>query len=196
MILVVGIPRSRTSLLMQTLNLLGLSVIGRFERNPENLRGNGECLETSAGVDTAKHPENAAMKVMVDAFLFRSKIQPTDKIIYALRPPEAVSWSQGQMGAWRLPPDERRWNYWRLTKQFLLWKEEHKTPILMVPTDDLIERPKAWVATIAAFVGVPLTEVAVQNVSNHLTTLKPGGEAIEDDATAAYKEALLCTATT
>jgi hypothetical protein len=181
MILVVGAPRMRTSMLMQALRGMDLPILGVFQPTEMNQGGNGEAEVSTIGLDTEWGSKDSAVKLIIDAFLFRTKIHPGDKVIFCLRKPADVSASQGKWNIWKPTDELRRFNYWRLLTQFHTWMMSTQLPVLIVDTDDMIVNSKVWLDKIREFVGA---EAFVDTVKPEWTALPL--EEINDDALAIY----------
>jgi len=194
MLVVVGMPRTRTSALMQSLHLMGKNVFGGFQESDMCPGGNGESLYSPVGMDTSFFKADVAIKIILDAFLFRSTIHPEDRIIYCLRAPAGMAWSQAKHHLWKPPQDVRRMNYWRLQAQFIEWMKAAPNPVLIVDTDEMMTQPEKWMHAVGQFVGVENVGAAVQNIKPALTMM--GHEEIEDDAYRVYQELRACSATT
>jgi hypothetical protein len=193
---IVGMPRTRTSTLMQLMRGMGFNVLGKFTPWEGNLAGNGEHDLSTVGFDTRGGQERDAVKIILDAFLFRSQIAPEDKVIYCLRPPAGTSWSQGHRGIWKPTDEVRRWNYWRLTAQFKLWMEGAPNPVLVVDTDALVRDPAPQLQRLGTFLGVPDPAACLDLIRPEWTQFPPEDNQ-SDQAWAVYHQMKgLCSAST
>jgi hypothetical protein len=160
--LVVTLSRQRSSVFMQACLALGLDVKYNPNAARVNPDGDFESWESQRGVNTsaAEYAPDTTLKVMIPSFLFRSQVGPSDKVILLLRAPAGVVKSQGDVGMGQPDPAVRRMNYWRLMVQMNQWLESHENPVLIVDTDDLMQKPAAWFRVLADFTGIGQDKVA------------------------------------
>ncbi len=160
--LVVTLARSRSSIVMRALSVMGLPVKVDDFGVSVNEGGDYECVESQHGINTKDkgYPPGATIKLMLPAFLFRSKIDPTARLIFLLRSPAGVVESQGRIGMGNPDPVIRRRNCWRLMAQAKEWFETHTNPLIIVDTDDMLIRPEFWLEKIASFIGADMEKVS------------------------------------
>lgn len=170
-VLVSGLPRSGTSLLMQMLAAGGWPVMHDSERpadadNPEGYYEWDDLKQLRTRPDILREAEGKVVKV-ISMFLTLLPNKHTYKVIFMRRPIEQVADSQFRVNARRrhkaedaAVPDEERSAMEKRLRTHSEWIGEHLriTPnfqVLEVDYPSLVAEPSEWVARIAAFAGKP-----------------------------------------
>ncbi len=163
-VLVSGLPRSGTSLMMQMLNAGGLAVMedGARTADLDNPRG---YFEWEAIKQVHKKPEilyQAEGKVIkvISMLLQHLPVLHSYKVIFMERPIDEVVASQRKMIANRgeqapkASPEQMRQNLARHRKVILgAMRKSKKFEPLVVDYPDLVSNPDAWIEKIASFLG-------------------------------------------
>jgi hypothetical protein len=171
MIIVTGMPRSGTSLVMQTLHLIGYSVYGtKFppELDPAlNPNGFWEC---SDGMSDSIQNLNGdiAVKVLLRKLIERKVFGGADRIILCTRKFDTLAQKQVETGFGSSTKERCRAQIDNWYGRFM---REQATglggkQILVVNHDAMLTNPTLWVGRIAEFAGRPNADVtaAIQNV--------------------------------
>lgn len=180
MILIVTLPRFRSTLTARICLAMGAKLIYDNNLNSVNEGGDYESVQTAHGVNSLEFSENEALKIMAGAFLFESNIQPTDKIIICLRSPSGMSESQSKIGMWSHDDEVRRMNYWRLMTQVKNWINSHSNPIYVLDTDELVSNPIKQISALGNFLGNKIIPEAAFNIIDQAKVTLPPSEKMDD----------------
>ncbi len=168
MIIVTGLPRSGTSLMMQTLDILGFAIIGDKEHKDKfNRKGYYECLHTFKGIDTTGLEDNQVVKVILQNLTNRSNIKDHDKIIVCLRHPYQVAFSQSISKFGSRDLRENTENFLKVFNKFSEWKKDKKNSFLVIDYDLYITKPEIVLEKISKFLGVKIEEDIVSKIKDN-----------------------------
>jgi len=175
MLIVTGMPRSGTSLMMRILNALGLNIAGERHTltSTEEFNPGGIWEVRNTVYDGIKEPIEGkdAIKLMMSG-IERTPAEIIDKVIFCLRDPREVIVSmRGQRG--EMKGKELDYNNWVVLKQaYRVWFElvvpEDWPHILVVNYHKLIEEPGVQVNRIATFLDLEPTKKAIDLIEPRL----------------------------
>lgn len=184
-VIVTGEPRSGTSLMMQTLRLLGCPVTGKlFPKKVDKSLNPGGFFEipklVMRGVQDPSIVEkynNKAIKI-VSSGCVRTPTEFTEKYILCLRNPESVAQSQTKLesnfkvagvAGWESPYKQANPKRFIIENGTLLkwWQQNPQIKILVVDYDELIEQSRKTINEIIRFLGLETITIrpALNNIN-------------------------------
>lgn len=174
MIIVTGMPRSGTSLMMQTLDRLGITALGRlFPKHrirSQNPKGFYELPESLHG-DLTAIEGNVAVKVLVRKMVEYVTLDPgNDRIIICRRETNALAAAITSVGAGSSSTARNVLNigvwYGRMNDELDTGGKFETVPRLDVDIDAFRADPSTFVSSIATFTSARMTDhtEAVGNV--------------------------------
>jgi hypothetical protein len=167
-VVVSGLPRSGTSLMMQMLRAGGLPVLTDNERKPDedNPRGYFELEKVKKIKQDNSWLDEAESKCfkMVSMLLYDLPRERRYKVIFMLRDMAEILASQARMlerlGKGRGPADAEMRDYFEAhLAQLKPWLEARENmDVFFCNYNDLMSQPKAWVSRTAGFLDMDLDE--------------------------------------
>jgi predicted AlkP superfamily phosphohydrolase/phosphomutase/tetratricopeptide (TPR) repeat protein len=187
-IVVSGLPRSGTSLMMQMLQAAGVPILTDHERRPDDDNPEG-YLEWEPIKTIARHPERIAEaegKAVKVISMLLPALPPERryKVLFMMRPVSEVAASQAKMlerrGTEGLPPDETVAQL-RTHRDGILaaLSRSRNMKTLRVPYPQLLAKPDAWIRQITEFLGpgrIPHPEAMPAAIRPDLHRQKGGEE--------------------
>lgn len=179
MILVAFIPGTRSTLVMQCLRGLGADLLrdrlpirllqdagvqgaieaGDYkviEQTDDYFEIETRRLETNfvgSGIDASGWPANAAVKLLAFPAIEKSKITPSDKIIFIVRKAGDTCRSQEDRGFLNSCKNHRL-NYMRFVWHFEEAVKDIKDQVFYLDSDDLVSEPEATLQKLKEFCGL------------------------------------------
>ncbi len=165
MVIVTGLNRTGTSMMMQVLGHLGFNLHQTSFADEMNPDGYFECQESQAGIDTSMFPDSIAAKIFIETLVLRSRLQPKDKIIACIRHPDSVLNSK-----MREVTEAMYLHQMRMLKGFIDNHEAFRVERpLVIDYDLMLFRPYEEISSIAWFLGLPYgteeTEMAIKRAA-------------------------------